>query len=584
MEHRLEQLLRSSMKLLRTLFTGIPAVTLVSALAAGAVAGTMAIRNTSIGWHLATGRWIADQLAVPETDPFAFTAVGTRWVDHEWLFQLSVAVIDLVGGTPALVAARACIIALLAVVLMLIGVRGGLTPSAALIMSILCILGARPRFFLRPELVTLVVVPIVLWFYANRREFHSPAWLLPIAALTAIGINAHGAVVIVPVLMAGMLAADLAQQTATRRWQGRVLASGAVGLFTASVALLANPYGWRVLAVPIHLSKLIDQPHIPNPEWISPSMAQAPALYLAVGVGLMTLAAGERRADRWLLFVMVSALAFRHIRNLGLFFVVLPVALAPSLAGWNLLRARTLGPRRRRPFRILAAGGAVILVLAGVAGSRRPLGAGWAPDYYPTGACNFLDDHNLPSSGLYNDVRFGGYLINRYGPERKVFIDDRNEIHDRLLFEMWQLMGRSDAAGWAEMMRRYALDTALVRYHPMIEVSTPDGRQLGRRGFSALWFPAHEWALVYWDDVAMVLLRRDAADSDLLARFEYTAIRPDDLEYVQQRLLSEPRFALLAGAEAARALEADPDNEIAFAILSVVNELSARTPPALTAP
>jgi hypothetical protein len=134
------------------------------------------------------------------------------------------------------------------------------------------------------------------------------------------------------------------------------------------------------------------------------------------------------------------------------------------------------------------------------------------------------------------------------------------------------------------MMRRYGLDTALVRYHAMIDVSTPDGRSLGRRGFSALWFPAHEWALVYWDDVAMVLLRRDAADSDLLARFEYTAIRPDDLEYVQQRLLSEPRFALLAGAEAARALEADPDNEIAFAILRVVNELSARTPPALTAP
>ena len=384
--------------------------------------------------------------------------------------------------------------------------------------------------------------------------------------------------------MAGMFAADLAQTIATRRWQGRVLASGAVGLATASVALLANPYGWRVLAVPIHLSKLINQPYIPNPEWISPTFAQAPALYLAVGAGLMILAARERRADRWLLFVMVSALAFRHIRNLGLFFVVLPVALAPALAGWSLLRARTLGPRRRRPFRILASGCAVILVLAATSGSRRPLGFVCAPDYYPARACDFLDEHDLPSSALYNDVRFGGYLINRYGPERKVFIDDRNEIHDRLLYEMWRLMGRSDVAGWSDLMRRYGLDAALVRYHAMIEVSTPDGRRLGRRGFSALWFPARDWALVYWDDVAMVLLRRDAADADLLARFEYKAIRPDDLEYVQQRLHSEPGFAALAGAEAARALEADPDNELAFAILRVVNELSAQTPPGLTAP
>jgi hypothetical protein len=572
------------MKILRNLFNGIPAVTLVSGLVAGALAGTMEIRNNGIGWHLATGRWILEHGSVPTTDPFSLTAEGTPWIDHEWLFQMCVAGIEFLGGTPALVAGRAIAIGLLALVLLIIGVRGGMTPSASLIVSTLCILGARPRFFLRPELVTLLVVPIVLWFFVNRREFHSPAWLLPIAVLTAIGINAHGAVVIAPLFMAGMLAADLLQMAVSRRWQARLLATGVIGFVTAAVALLANPYGWRVLTVPLHLSKLINQPHVTNPEWISPSFAQAPGLYLAVGAGLIILAAREQRADRWLLFVMVAVLAFRHVRNVGLFFVVLPVALAPALAQWSLLRARTMGPRRRRPLRILAAGGAVILVLAFTASSRRPFGFGWAPDYYPTGACDFLDAHDLPRVGMYNDVRFGGYLINRYGPERKVFIDDRNEIHEDLLYEMWTVMGRSDVAGWTEIIRRYGLDAALVRYHELTEVTTPEGRPLGRRGFSTLWFPARQWALVYWDDVAMVLLWRDSVDPDMLTRYEYTAFRPDDLEHVQQQLLSEPAFAPRAAAEAARALDDDPDNEIAFAVLRFVNGLSAETGPGLTAP
>ena len=38
-------------------------------------------------WHLATGRWIIDHLAVPATDPFSFTAGDRPWFAHEWLAE-----------------------------------------------------------------------------------------------------------------------------------------------------------------------------------------------------------------------------------------------------------------------------------------------------------------------------------------------------------------------------------------------------------------------------------------------------------------------------------------------------------------
>ncbi len=539
----------------------------VAAIAAGALLGTFAIANTSIGWHLASGRWILAERSVPTTDPFAFTTGGATWIDHEWLFQVTVAAIEAAGGATALTFARAAVVAALSALLLLIGIRSGLPPPAALLLAVACVAGARPRFFLRPELVTLLFVPAVVALFMHRRQLRTILWLPVVTALTIVNANAHGAAVVVPVLLAGVMAAEVLQMLARKRWDARRAATGALGVAAAAAALLANPYGWRLLTVPFHLAELVDQPHIPNPEWISPTPVQAPWLYFAVIAAGVVLAARERRLGRWALFVMASALAFRHIRNLGLFFALLPIAVAPALATWNAVIARSGNGRGRSRIEILAVTAALVLALSLAASPHRHLALGWAEDYYPDRACEFMERERLPTGRLYNDVRFGGYLIGRHGPTRPVFIDDRNELHDGLLREIWDIMRRSDVEAWSRLMRRWELDTALVRYHAPIEVTTPDGRPLGRRGFSALWFPVDEWALVFWDDVAMVLVRRDTASARLLARHEYTTLRPDDLAHLERRLVSDPRLAPAVAEEAARAQRADPDNEIAAAIL-----------------
>jgi hypothetical protein len=320
----------------------------------------------------------------------------------------------------------------------------------------------------------------------------------------------------------------------------------------------------------------VNQPHIPNPEWATPSFSQTPSLFVAVIVAGAILAARERRAARWALFLMACLLAFRYIRNLGLFFVLLPAVVGPALASWPLFSQG--GHRRKGRRRVLSVAAFVLaaVMVGAVAAAPWPrFGARYADGYYPTGACDFLDREELPRSQLYNDVRFGGYLIERYAPSRLVFQDDRNEIHAALLEEIWSILRSGDVRGWSALLERYDCDTALVRYHAPIRTAPSDGRGVDIRGFSALWFPSRSWALVFWDDVAMVFVRRAGADPEFLRDFEYRILRPDDLEHLRWRVSREPDLRQPALEEARRAVASSSDNRLAEEVAAMLTDPSA---------
>jgi hypothetical protein len=539
----------------------------------GLTVGSYQIANTSIGWHIASGRWVLDHGSAPATDPFTFTAEGTRWIDHEWLFQVIVAVADGLGGAPALVLTRALLVAALALLMFVLGWRSGLSPPAALLLATLCLYGARIRFFLRPELATLLLAPLVVWIFLHRHARRSWRWLAAIAVAMAAGANLHGGILVVPPLLTGLLAAEWLQWLWTR--DGRSpLPSGVLAVAVATAAPVLNPYGWRLYTVPLEIAHLVRLPHIPNPEWISPSVYDVPPLYVAMAAGLLLLAARERRAARWALLVMASALALRYVRNVGLFFALYPIAVASALASLPLL-ARGGELVRRPGWRAAAWALAVILIGSSAAEPRRRPSLSWSDTFYPWRAYAFLEQQQLDHSPTYNDVRFGGFLILQHYPERTVFLDDRNEIHEPLLAEIHAILSGSDPAAWQAMLDRYGISVALLRYNPPFTVLRPDGQTVGRRGFSALWFPPERWALVYWDDTAMVLVNRAFADPALLAEHEYRIVRPDDVDELRRRIAADPAAAALAAGEISRKLADEPDCERA---LRIAEELVGTTP------
>jgi len=84
------------------------------ALAIGLTA-VLALRRLSDAdtwWHLAAGRWIAENRAIPRTDMLSFTVPDHRWINLQWLFDLFAYALFRAGGPDLLAAAGAAVYAL----------------------------------------------------------------------------------------------------------------------------------------------------------------------------------------------------------------------------------------------------------------------------------------------------------------------------------------------------------------------------------------------------------------------------------------------------------------------------------------
>ena len=511
--------------------------TLVAALlsAMAGVAALLKIRSYDVWWHLETGRLILSQRSIPSVDDFSFTSRGAAWVDHEWLFQVILFLAHAAAGPWGIAILKAACV----LVVGWIGYRAlcasGAAGGVALGVVGLAIAGLRFRLGERPETVSMalacVCAAVALSLLCPRTQDRSPAGRLALFALvTILWANMHASALLAPVLAGACAAGGLVaprgtgpSRSAARAGAMRALAAAGIG----AAALLCNPYGWRIYGVPLEISRALEPANLVNPEWSAPTLATFPLFFASVALaGVAVLQALRRgpplagaRAALWCVGVSIGLLSVRHV---GLFFAVLPL----------MIDAGALpapAPFKGRSSAWQAAG--IALALAAVTWMifRPPAGAetgiGIMPDRYPEKAADFLDA-SLAEARLYNDVSFGGYLIWRGYPRRRVFIDGRNEVHAPLLREISAAL--DDGRRWSALLDGHEVEGAVVGYRDeAVPVRDAVSGAISTSTFSDLHFPRGAWALVYWDDVAMVFLRRTGRYAREARRLEYPLSHPE---------------------------------------------------------
>lgn len=582
-------------------------ILLVLLLACVALAsGLGPITNYDYWWHLKTGALILEAKEVPRADPFSFTATGEPWVDHEWLFQVASYLGHVALGPAVLVALKALCVLGLALFMVRHARREGSSEAGIAILTSAALVGASFRFDVRPELASLLGLPLVIGLAIRARDTGRHRLLFAVPAIVALWSNLHPGAILAPVVLAAGAAATLLHErvflppaaggpsdTRSRFAPRLALAAAATALATA-----ANPYGFRIYRVPFEVARLLASLPSPNLEWARPRVADFPLFFATAVVTIVVLIASWRRLDPIAApaLALAGVLAAAHLRNIGLFFVLLPFGLARPAGALSIrlmsgalgrclafLRPASgspgAGPARPgvRPGFVAAVVVYVISVpLLTVLPPKVAWGLGVAPDNEPSRAVDFLDREDV-GERLYNDVRFGGYLIWRRFPTHRVFIDGRNEVYPRLLREVFASV--NDSRAWQAFLERHGIDAAFVRYSPSLErvvIPGMDGRpgRVLERAFSANHFPSRDWALVYWDDDAMIFARRIPENDDVIARLEYRSVQPEDWRYILAGVLAgrvEPGPVL---EDLERKLQDDPGSARARMLLAAFRRVS----------
>ena len=565
--------------------------------AACALAVLLAVRPISsldLGYHLAYGEHFLDTGEIVDTNPYLYTVDGRpqhrradlgpgcwwdarhryRFPNANWLTQIAMAWVHRRAGVDGLIAMQVLLVSGTFGLVIVAMRRLRLPwPMAAAGVLIMC-LGGYPRFSLRPELVSYLLLAAQLAILVGGR----PGWVAA-AALAAIqlafvnvhsfwpiGLGLTGAFLLEAVLgwawlrvgsRRGPMSKDDAVAEALRRRSRRAAVLGCTLLAQLCVSFV-NPWTWRIVILPVQTVRYMWVHNVGRPHQGpgANSWARIGELYrtLTPGVfasvkatvtyvtllclmGLGAIGAVLKRRWAWLAVMAgLAASSMGHRRNIAL----APLLATPVvLAGVWVLLSPVGGKLRRHGGRVSVACSAGVLavgawfVLAAATqrfyyAERLPyrLATGFARVVVPIGASEWLNNHR-PQGRLWTD----------FDTSSNVHFFVRPHPGVPVLTNTWpqppSVIG--DVMRYCEGTKGFSKVERV--YDPQIVVlsSSPGNQLLLRR----LW-EDKGWALVFLDAAHVIFLRADGPNAELVRRFRITPEALDAKAYVERLAELDP--------------------------------------------
>ncbi len=417
-----------------------PRVLYAAVLAVLVVAALKRIEDFDIWFDLVVGRKIFESHGIPLTEFYVYTLLGKPAVFPEWgfglLFYLAYRWFDYTG--------MAIVHALLgggALYAFYRAAEIGRKPQPVAL-TFLCALfmAVYHRMVYRPEIVLYLCLGCEVYvlerYLADRRWQRLAA--LPLLALVLSWFHPS----VFMLLMVGVF--YTIQVVWADHLDGRSRWAGArhlfLFLFVAFLASLLNPYGLLPITLPFDYAQSKD---------LLSGIAEYSAtlgtthrwLFLsicAISLGSL-IAQGRRRLVDWLLFATFGYLAFKYVRNVPMFALMMYV---PSVRGTCVVldRMDSFGTRWGR--RVLVGSAWVAFGVGGVFIARQgQWGSGVIDQWLPDEAAKVIRAVKPPGR-IFNYYDTGGYLAWELYGEYPVFIDGRiyemNEpyrIHNQIVFE-----------------------------------------------------------------------------------------------------------------------------------------------------
>lgn len=506
-------------------------------------------------WHLKTGELIARSGFIPHVDPFTYTVAGAPWTSHQWLAEVIFYLVFAAAGPAGLIIFKAAVVTLTFWLLLRIFLNRHVNRILAAAIILCGAYLVRPMFVERPYILTYLLLALFFYILDRYRDAGSRLlYLLP--ALTCLWANLHAGFIFGLIAMGIYVFENIVRALFFKSGPAHGIDKRLPVVAGLSLlAALLNPHGYHALIHPFLIVKLYAAGGLIGSGMLPPTLREFPLFFflLLLLVFSVLLTFRKLRLADGLSMVCFTYLALSSRRGMEPFLIMT----GPVLGRHLQLLLEKIGTKRFAGFRHRDTIAAVVNVLAGIAlvtvagllldtQKHLEFGLGVNSSMYPEKAVRFIREHDVHGN-MYNEPDWGGYLIWRLYPQWKVFVDSRGDVCQDVLRDLQPAGGQAD---WNGIVRKYGIDYAVMGYTEMVYA---EGLTGGRT------LPQKDWALVYWDDVSMVYVKRIPAMTRLIKTFEYRYVKPDlDLAYLDGYLRSGNVNPVLLELE--RKISEDPES------------------------
>jgi len=472
---------------------------------------------SDVYWHLNTGRWIWEQGALPNSDPFTYTQTGSLvahpglqaadyWqrliLQGYWLAQLLFFAVYTAGGPWGLIVLKAILFVTLYWLVWRAMLKARAEPLSGLL-AILMLPWLLYRFDeLRPHIFSFIGVVLV---YMNmsvtltklRSGIAQPGELILLSFIMLLWANLHPGFILGWVIILVMLAG-----AAFDRWRGinaieyPALRRLFIWCGVALLASLANPLSYAFIT---NMVALQDQYSLGVDEFLPLSeyarMYQQPVLFYGVlaialsSLGVLILRRKKADPAQAFLFIGFAAAGFSAFRYMIFFLLMALMIVMPHVS------VATERYVNRRPILI-----ALLLAAMSGAGYLTFLHGAWKQgavqtNYVPEHAADWIISQHPPAP-IYNAYEYGGYLGWRLAPEYRMFIDPR--CLDFAVFNDYQT---ARGGHYQRVFEKYGVNSVVFYIFTPLVNSIPE--------VTLYLLMDRQWDLVYVDRITAVMVRHD---------------------------------------------------------------------------
>ncbi len=450
-------------------------------------------QDGDLGRHITIGNYILNTGVIPTSDIFSHTMRGAELTPHEWLAQVALALAHRAMGLSGDVFLFAAIVSTTFLIVYDEIIKRGVFRLVAMLVTITAVSASAIHWLVRPHAFTFLFV--ALWTYGLEQVYQgkdAKLWRLPL--LMMVWANMHGAF-IAGFVVWGAYAAEWTWDF-LRGCASNVIGKrlALTGLFSFSLTFV-NPVGWRLWATSVGYigSKyLVDH----TVEYMSPNFHDKPMWFFLFMLAFALFAlAGERRLPlrETLLLAGWAIMGLYSARNIPLFAIIVAPIYGELIQAWaqrnSLLVRLDAGMRKiesqlRGNFWILAS----ILIIGFAAQNNSVARNQYDATQFPVQAVNWA--LNNPQDGnMFNDFKWGGYILYRLWPRQTVFIDGQTDFYGEALTREYERV-ITLSANWEDVLKKYNIKWILI----------PQGSPLANHLMKS-----NRWKILYQDETAVIL-------------------------------------------------------------------------------